>query len=83
VYANTVTASSDSSDSSNSTNAADSIASSKEGSSSTAAPQLMLPNLRHLELTAVQLGSISSLLQLTNAPQLTSLMLDSIGVLDF
>jgi hypothetical protein len=39
-----------------------------------------LPSLQHMELTDVELADISSLLQLTRAPQLTSLILDGIDL---
>jgi hypothetical protein len=42
--------------------------------------EAVLPSLQHFRLTGVQLASTSSLLQLTHAPQLTSLSLDSIEV---
>jgi hypothetical protein len=56
-----------------------SSSSSTEGNSSAA--QLTLPSLQHLKLVCVRLASVSSLLQLTKAPQLTRLMLSNIDVL--
>jgi Leucine-rich repeat (LRR) protein len=54
--------------------------SSSEGFSHAAQP--ILSSLRRLELHAVQLSSVSSLLQLTRAPQLTRLSLSDIKVID-
>lgn len=45
-----------------------------------AAAELPLSRLQHLDLFEVQLASTSSLLQLTHAPQLTSLTLDCVEI---
>jgi hypothetical protein len=54
--------------------------SSSGGSSHAAQPTLS--SLQHLELSRCRLASVSSLLQITRAPQLTNLKLEAIGVFD-